>query len=451
MLIEPGNPYATAAPAVLRLDWDDFRFEISAENRQALGREAQWTVLVYLAADCNLARLMFDDLLEIKAVGSNADLHVLALFDGPLLADSFIARLNPGTRLSDDLVLRFNELNTSQPDTLTLALQIANAFPARHRLVILGGHGAGWHGALVDENAGMHYRKEPGTLVLPGPGSDCDALLKTCQMAAQEELNRIIEQPSGRPPQGVDLLVFDACYMGNLEAMAPVAERAPLLVVAQNAMPGEGIDYRALLEELRNQPATEPVPLARLLVDSTDRFYRTHPAAPRQVTLACLDTAALPTLAESIVELAQALDVRDAATLAAVKGAMHNAWRAPNTGTLDIRGFMLHLLDGPLPATAAEATRRCLERLDAIIIASCGHGGADGPNGLSIYAPLADGFDPAYLRSANELPYNLGIWAWLLGAYYLQRLGAEASDHPLIQSLQLTMHALIEQGVYRPD
>ena len=76
MLIEQGNPYAPGAPEVLRLGWDDFRFSVSTVNRAALGRRAQWTVLLYLAADCDLARWMFDDLLEAKSVGSSADVNV---------------------------------------------------------------------------------------------------------------------------------------------------------------------------------------------------------------------------------------------------------------------------------------------------------------------------------------------------------------------------------------
>jgi hypothetical protein len=185
MLFNNGNPYRGRWPETLQLDWDDFECGLSAANEQALGQVADWAIFAYMAADCNLASLIFDDLLEMKAVGSNPAIHVLALFDGPFLADSFFARLNAATGLDEDIVLRFNELHTNEASTLTMALRVASAYPARRRLLLLGGHGSGWPGALIDENIGMQYSREPGRLVLPGPGNECDARLRTCSCACR--------------------------------------------------------------------------------------------------------------------------------------------------------------------------------------------------------------------------------------------------------------------------
>jgi len=450
MLIEPGNPYATKPPAVLELGRDDFFFELSDANRRALGREAQWAVFAYMAADCDLARLMFDDLLEMKSVGANDAVHVLALFDGPLLTDAFIARLEAGIRLGEDLILRFNELDTHKPETLAMAVRVANAFPARRRLLIVSGHGSGWQGVLADENQGLRFRREPGRLVLPDAGEECDRLLIGCQLRAQEQLNRAIESQAGQPPQSIDILAFDACYMGNLESVVNFADTAPLQIVTEDKMPGEGFDYATLIRLLRENPNIDPATLSQQLIDATDRYYRAKPNRPGQVTLAVLANGKLQPFAEAFVRLVQSFDLDDASVLAAVDHALRNAWRSWDTATIDIKGFVQQLLAQPLPMATASAARGVLALWDELVIACRCDGRADGSNGLSIYAPEPQDFAPDYLRVANALPFNLGIWAWFLGGYYVRRYGGEAMDSALTQSLKATMQTLIEQGIYQP-
>jgi hypothetical protein len=429
----------------LQLGWDDFEFSISPANRAALGRPAAWTVIAYLAADCDLADLMFDDLRELQSVGSGGDVHVLALSDGPLLADSFVARLNAGARLGDDLVMRFNELRTNRPETLTLAIHLAEAWPARHRLLVLGGHGGGWRGFALDQNIGLHYRRTPGALVLPGPGHECDARLQACQQAAQDLLNTAIERPDALP-QPLDVLAFDACHMGQIEAIAGLAGHARSFVLCEDEMPGEGLNYGAVLRALHAQPSMTPGELARRLVHETDRFYTSSPQHPRLPALAVLDTAALAALAEALVALTDALDLRDAAVRAATDHALDTVWREPQTGAVDLPGLARRLLECPLPAAAAAAAQRLLGAWDAARLAGpeqrpgpgCGPGDA---HGLAVYVPAPAAFEVAYLEQANTLPHGLRRWAWWLGALYAQRLGRDAPQHPLVQALLRTLRA----------
>lgn len=455
MLIDQPSPYARPLPEVLQLGWDDFEFTISPANRAALGRPAAWTVIAYLAADCAgddyLADLMSDDLRELQSVGSSDAVHVLALFDGPLLADSFIARLNAGARLGEDLVMRFNELNTNRAETLTMAIHLAEAYPARHRLLVLGGHGRGWRGVALDQNVGLQYRREPGKLVLPGSGTECDARLRACQEVAQDLLNAAIERPDATP-QPLDVLAFDACHMGQIEAIAGLADHARTFVVCEDAMPGEGLNYGAVLRALHRQPTLSPDELARRLVQETDLFYASpsrHAGAP---ALAALDTVALTPLAEALVALAGALDLRDARVSAATEHALGTAWREPDMGAIDLPGFALRLLECQLPADAAAAARRLLSAWDAARLAGpqqrvgarCGPGDA---HGLAVYAPSPQAFEEAYLEQANSLPHGLARWAWWLGTLYARQLGRTAPEHPLVRAIVRTLRA---QGVELP-
>jgi hypothetical protein len=447
MLLGNGNPYARAAPGVLALDWDDFRFGISSANRAALGRKAKWTVLAILAADCNLARWMFDDLLEMKSVGSSDDVHVIVVFDGPYLTDSFFARLNAGTPLADDLLMRSNELNTSDPKLLEQVLLLTQAFPSERQLLVVGGHGLGWRGMLVDENRGQRYF-EPGRLRLPGPGAACDAELKRCQQAALAEINAAIGPDSRVAP--IELMAIDACYMGNLESIATLSRQSRWLVVSEDQWPGEGFDYRALLGTLTRDPGIAPLALARAIVESSERFYKSAEERGSPVTLVALDGAAVPELAAAVVRFAQALDPRDAALHEMLDQALAATWRSQPTGLVDLKGLAQQVAARPVPVPCADAARALVATFDRTVVAFCGGGTPSSTNGLSIYAPPPDDFDVDYVRLANGLPDGLGVWAWALGGHYHKRLGATAPGHPLVAALYATMHEAVRRGDWRP-
>ncbi len=449
MLLNSSTPYDTL-PKVLQLGWDDFDCGFSHTNEKALDEVADWVVLAYMAADCNLAPYMFDDLLAMKKVGSTERVHVLAWFDGPLLTDAFFARLNAGTTLADDVIFRYNELHVNEAATLTMALQVASAYRAKHKLLLLGGHGSGWRGALIDENAGMHYTKEPGKLLLPGPGAACDARLKDCMLKAQDRLHAALEKVDFAGAR-FDVLGLDACYMGSVEAVAHLAGQADLMVVSEDMVPGEGFAYGSILSDLVENPDRTPAELASGIVKRTQAFYADAGAANREITLAVLATAELAPFSESFVGLVQQLDLSgDAALLKTVQTAFDNVWRFDETGTVDLRGFLEQLLKGDLPEATKSAVLEVLASWSRLVIAFSGKERADGANGLSLYAPPPDQFDMNYIDLSNGLPLNLGIWALFLGQFYLQTLGAEAPEHPLIQALQQTMEKLIADGEYKP-
>ncbi|RQW85897.1 MAG: hypothetical protein EHM79_10720 [Geobacter sp.] len=452
-LLDQDNPYRSGLPEQLRLSWDDFRFHVSPANLQSVGKEADWLVVAYMAADCNLAEYMFDDLMEMKAVGSDAALHICVLFDGPLLTDSFFARLNRGTKLSDDIIIRFSELQTSKQLTLTMALQLAASFPAKRRLLFLSGHGDGWKGALLDQDIGLEqYHNQAGRLILPGPGAECDALLHRCQLEAQEQINKRLNLEESSSPRGFDILAFDACYMGNIEAVASFVEHAGIMIVSEDQMPGDGYPYERVLSQLRNNLSQSSPDLAASLVNETKRFYQSPGAPRRKVTQVALRTERFPAFADSFVQLVRGLipAMTDDAVFRAVCYALEKAWRLGSTGNIDLKGFLLKLLDCSLPAELRGETKVVLEKWADMVLVSAVPGQPDTANGLSIYAPPPHQFKTSYLALSNQLPNGLGLWTWLLGFCTVTTLGAGTPGHPLVQAIQRTMEDMISRGEYNP-
>jgi hypothetical protein len=450
VLLDQPNPYDDI-PDILKLEWDDFECGLSAQNEKALDVVADWTVVAYMAADCNLAPYMFDDLLAMKQVGSSDRVHVLAWFDGPLVTDAFFARLNAGTSLADDTILRFHELRTNDQATLTMALQVASAYRARHRLLLLGGHGSGWRGVLLDQNLGMRYMKEPGKLVFPGPVAECEARLRGCMLKAQDQLNAVIVKLEHNNSL-YDILGLDACYMGNIEAVAPVASQANLLIVSEDMVPGEGFAYKSFLSDLVQNPAQTPTELAKQIVERTRQFYAEKDEVAREITLSALVTAELPAFSDAFLKLAQQLGpmVQTPELLVELESALENAWSFSGTGTIDLPGFVHLLLNGKLPEETRAAAEEVLACWGRLSLSFTGGGTPTTSNGLSVYAPSAESFEVAYIEASNQLPLNFGIWAWFLGDYFLHSLGDRDPSHPLLQALQQTMNKLIATGEYKP-
>ncbi len=424
MLFDAGNPYRGASPDVLRLTWEDFDCGISPTNEAAMDREAEWTIVGYFAADNDLAPLIFDNLLAMKSAGSNDAVNVCALFDGPLVTDAFFARLNAGEPLASDIVLRWPELPTNDAKTLTLALQLAATFPAKRRLVILGGHGRGWRGALLDQNAGAALIAA-GRVAFPGTPAECTARWQVAHRAVQdctdEHFANGWAQAHTSPTKRFDILAFDACYMGNLESLAAFAGEADTLVVSEDLQPGEGYPYADLIGRVKAQPEQTADELAAYLVSETKVYYGDL-ARRRNVTQVALRTQAIPTLVSSFLELARCLDVSNADALAAVQSALEHAWPFAPTGSVDLVGFVVKLLAHPDSVVQA-AAQSVLERWSSAMVAQAVRGGEDYPNGLAVYAAPGGAVDASYVALAQQI--GLGAWAEFLERY--QRASSQSA------------------------
>jgi hypothetical protein len=433
MLIDRPNPYRTAPPARLALDREDFGFEISTANEAALGRTAAWAVVAYLSADCNLAPQLFDDLLEMKGVGSSPEVHVSAWFNGPLLTDAFYARLNRDSRLGEDLVLRFTDMRFNKNETLTMALQVAQAFPARCQVLFLGGHGAGWRGALLDENRSAAYVNRPERLQLPAPYDECLLQLGRHLQRAQARIRQALpEEASGRR---IDLLAFDACDMGCIEALAVFGALAGILVVSQNQVAGDGYPYEKVLQDLQAGPRQTPPDLARALVAQTKRRYLLEtagaraeapgemraPAAPQPVvTQVALASDAFAAFVAAFVQLVRLMRTPafDERVFEAARHAFAEVFTFEDTGNIDVVGFVQLLREKPLPDDVRVGAAHVLMAWERAVIASAVPGGARAMNGLSIHAPRAGALEPAYCALMADHPSGLGEWAGFLAGHH---------------------------------
>jgi hypothetical protein len=397
---------------------------------------ADWTVLVYLAGDNNLDAAGVVDLQEMKSVGSSDALNIVAQFDragGKGTTKRY--RLRKGTQLAADMMKDLGETNTGDPTVLYdfLAWGVKN-YPARHYLVCLWNHGAGWDdsnlyegdyfggaappithkGAAIARSRSVARgaaRAAPAARQIPLAQARSalrrarralftTTLAKMVQTRAiafddqakdfidNRELQRVMLKLKRLLKRKIDILGFDACLMSMVEIGYQIRDAAAYAVGSQEEEPNNGWPYDRILGALAKNPATAPGDLARAMV----RHYLASYGTGSGVTFSASDLAEVPGVASAVSALGVALSNAVAepagpAALAQVRGHVQE-YTAPYDEYVDL----IDLCDGldalvrrPDVAAATKAVRAAVAKL--VVDAGFKGSAVARSHGTSIYFP----------------------------------------------------------------
>src|SRR5262245_8198240 len=107
-----------------------------------------WTLAVYMAGDNDLDSNAYDDLTEMKKVGSTANIHVVAQVDSDSAGNNttrYALTKGPRSSLKNDAVQELGNQNTGDPKSLIAFIQwVASNYPAQRYVLVLWNHGEGW-------------------------------------------------------------------------------------------------------------------------------------------------------------------------------------------------------------------------------------------------------------------------------------------------------------------
>lgn len=261
--------------------------------RPAWAEPADWTLMIYMAADNDLEQAALIDLDEIEAGMPGSNVEVLVFIDRAAgysedlgnWTDAKILRMRPDSARGEvhaQVLLELGEVNTGDPANLTKFINYSRSnYPARHYGLVLWDHGGGWQGMADDEQ--------------PGNGSDHDNLTLT-------ELSDAL-RASIDPEHPLDLIGFDMCLMAQLEVGYEVAPYARFMVASQAVEPGYGWPYDALLPEFGN--AVSPKRLAQNIVRKYASF--TNDKSERIATQSAFDLTKLEAVRSNLDALTDKL------------------------------------------------------------------------------------------------------------------------------------------------
>ena len=382
--------------------------------------EAQWLVLVYHDADCNLEAPMMRDVEEMLAVGSGNGVKVVALIDRHPSSDDPYTGVAVGglkdwstAKLVEiekgHLVELADEGEKDMGDPATLSSFVVDAvkrYPAKHVALILGDHGMAWPGVCSDESSNDDY------LTLEK--------LETALAASAKAI--------GHP---IDLLGFDACLMANLEVAEALAPYAHVMVASEELEPGSGWDYTPVLEALEKAPETDALTLGSWIADDFQASFK-KPETDEDSDVGVTITLSVVDLTKigAVVKAAHALGEAGAKRIAAdgregfigLSRARSKAEEYGRNGAPGAKGMALHdlvdLARHDTHETKDDAVAAAAKDVESAIAAAVTHvvRGKARPdaNGLSIYLPV-DGAS-TYVAYAS-VPFAKGGWGKFVSAF----------------------------------
>lgn len=226
-------------------------------------RANSWTVLIYTSASQDLEKAVTESLEEITAQGTPQDVRVVAQMG----AQGRVQRYQLHQAAQPQPLEASRPAEMTDPEELQRFLRWGmEKYPAQHYAVVLGGHGAGFAGAVTDSQR----RK---LISLPD-----------------------LERSLGELPRRPDVVVFNTCLMAQAEVASQLHTVSDNLVASQSKLLGLGLPLADWLQQLPAQESGSSA--ARQLVEASRGMGERAPA------VTSIDLRNWPPLQSSLDDLA---------------------------------------------------------------------------------------------------------------------------------------------------
>ncbi len=302
-----------------------------------------WTFAVYIVGDNNLADAAWADLNEMEAVGSTAQVQVVAQYQlssryavsVPEAYRTGVYRLPIGQDQDRDNLSSMSNAttlgNVDMSSSATLASFVkwaAETYPAKRLALVLWDHGMGYQGGFVSStlHTSMSLRK-----LLDGVRSS-----------------------------GVhaDLLGFDACLMGQHEVAMAMRGVADVLLASEQVEPGSGYPYTPILTQLEQTPTMSAQDLGKVVVDAyIDSF--TSSFRNQSVTMSVIDLSRAEATNERLSSFAQTLNSQMSGQRAGLRSATSSSagvlrFEDPNSADMSTALTSFARVGGEIQTAAAD-------------------------------------------------------------------------------------------------
>jgi hypothetical protein len=286
------------------------KLDLSVPQAEAVkAPQKEWTVMVFVNAKNNLEKYAFMNINQMEKIGSSDKVNVVVQL-GRMNTYSHLDGTWKGTRryliqkgsnpkgIFSPVVQDLGKVDMgSYKSAIDFANWAKQNYPAKHYMLILWNHGAGWIKGVKPVTRGISYDDETNNHIdTPQMGQILKAI------------------------GGVDVYGSDACLMQMAEVDYEIKDYVPFIVGSEETEAGDGYTYDTLLGPLVKNPAMTPEGLATVAVDAYTAHYTPNNEAATQ---SYVRSAALPGFLDASNAFASAL--MQANEKDVVKNAMSNA------------------------------------------------------------------------------------------------------------------------------
>jgi hypothetical protein len=355
-----------------------------------------WTVMVFLNADNDLSSFGYDDVNEMAEVGSSDEVDIVSLFDTYDEGASIIHISQGGY----DWVESWGEVDMGDASTLAdFGAWAATHYPARHYALVMWDHGDGWktsNKANSTVSRGFSSDDHGGTGLIEISNGEYAGALAAITSTIGAKL---------------DIVGFDACFMGMWEVAEASAPYANYLVASSEVEPEGGWAYDTTLALLASRPTATPVELGTHIVNTY------HEADEANATMAVTDLSGLSAAEDALTEFANELMVNPNLFRAIdrVRGQSQAFNLGQHRDLIDFASRIAAMREAPEELVAAALNLAAV--LGEVIVDSRAQSGYPGSHGLAIYFPARGvQMDPAYSDSGAIWSEN-ATWDEFLQAF----------------------------------
>ncbi|MDD4310442.1 MAG: clostripain-related cysteine peptidase, partial [Candidatus Cloacimonetes bacterium] len=183
-----------------------------------------WTVLVYMAADNNLAQQGRLDLNSMESVAQPAGLNLIVQADFPEGAYRYRITQDNSTAITSPVLSNLGTIDSGNPYTLNNFLRWGyESFPSDRTMLVIWSHGDSWY-------------KNEGKWICPD-----DSAENLISISEGDLAKAFVSIPK------LDVLLFDACSMQGIEVLGEVHSYANYLIGSADLVPVNGFPYETII------------------------------------------------------------------------------------------------------------------------------------------------------------------------------------------------------------
>ena len=396
----------------------------------------KWTFMVYLAGDNNLDGNGVTDLGEMKKIGSNDEINLIAQFDrAGAKQETKRFCLRKGTALAKDAVMKLGETDSGNPAALIDFVKWGvKTYPADRYALILWNHGGGWDDVDVyaDDRLRSIHRVAHGRIRHSFFSSTVHSVLTRSANSLKlrailyddnakdfldnMEMKKVLAAVKKMIGRKLDLLGMDACLMSMAEVTYQIRSSVRYAVGSEQTEPLDGWPYDTILSTLAKQPSLAPKDLSAVIVD---RYLASYPPNEGVTQTAC-DLEKSLAVAAAIKDLAVALSggLGNNAVKQAIMQARAQVQSYEIPENIDLADFCFLLMqnagvDAGIKAACKKVVDAVTGKSGMVVKSGCKGASVKDSHGLAIYFPTMN-ISPLYAKL--DLTKKSG-WGTFLGKY----------------------------------
>jgi hypothetical protein len=334
--------------------------------------QANWTFMVYLNADNNLDPFGLQDVNEMEAIGSSANMNIIVEIDRANEGAKryFITKDSNTNAITSKVLADMGEIDMGSYKELVSFVQFCKTnYPANNYCLDIWNHGAGWK----SRNAGGYYK-----------GISYDD--QSGNHITTPQLGSAMAQVKTILGKNCDVVCTDACLMAMIEVAYEIYPSATYFCASEETEPGAGYDYTLLLA---GADTLTPNAFAKKIVTA---YAQTN--SKSAACYSAMDLAKMPDVAAKLNAFGGAISVPAAA--ASVRTAKSKVKRFAMADYADLNHFA-KLVSGKSSASStkppaaggvavAESTA-LMSAISSAVILNKMTGGMKNAAGISVYIP----------------------------------------------------------------